>query len=286
MKVNTGDFDERNLAKLRAVIDAMDAAAGTDMRALTQRERKILDMWPRFEDGEPVMPGDQAMDGHGSERTINYITVTGNGNHIADDMLLDMVCRFDKRVKRPARSVLDADGVEIKVGDTVWFKGKPTEYKVTAVLDGTVYLTYKSRNGDNATATTLTRSLTHTSPKVLDADGVPIRKGDTVWHEDGSELLVIGFGDVQDGETMVLVDYVAGPTEWGDVRSHSLTHTRPDSWERLEQDAQKNACDYFGVECDSEAKCRMCPHFQDDRDCSLDMNADIVRRAKALAGVE
>lgn len=221
MKVNTGDFDERNLAKSRAVIDAMDAAAGT--RALTQRERKILDMWPKFDDGEPVMPGDHAMDGYGSERIINYITVTGYGNHIEEDMLLDMVCRFDERVKRPARSVLDADGVEIKVGDTVWFKGKTNEYKVDVVLDGIVYLTYKNRNGDNATATTLTRN---------------------------------------------------------------LTHTRPDSWERLEEDAQKNACDYFGVECDSEAKCRMCPHFQDDRDCSLDMNADIVRRAKALAGVE
>lgn len=60
--------------------------------------------------------------------------------------------------------------------------------------------------------------------------------------------------------------------------------TPPDSWERLEGDAQKNACDYFGVECDSEAKCRMCPHFQDDRDCSLDMNADIVRRAKRPRG--
>lgn len=56
VQVNTGDFDERNFAKSRAVIDAMDAAAGTDMRALTQRERKILDMWPRFEDtGETVM---------------------------------------------------------------------------------------------------------------------------------------------------------------------------------------------------------------------------------------
>lgn len=220
MKVNTGDFDERNLAKLRAVIDAMDAAAGTDMRALTQRERKILDMWPRFEDGEPVMPGDQAMDGHGSERTINYITVTGNGNHIADDMLLDMVCRFDKRVKRPARSVLDADGVEIKVGDTVWFKGKPTEYKVTAVLDGTVYLTYKSRNGDNATATTLTRSLTHTSPKVLDADGVPIRKGDTVWTLDGLEGVVT---KVEDGAA-----YIAYESDYAQLEEAvNLTHVKP-----------------------------------------------------------
>ena len=58
--MNTMDFDERNLAKSRAVIDAMDEAAGTDMRALTERERQILDMWPRFEDGEYVWFGDEA----------------------------------------------------------------------------------------------------------------------------------------------------------------------------------------------------------------------------------
>lgn len=101
----TKSFDERNLAKSRAVIDAMDASAGT--RALAERERKILDMWPRFEDGEPVMPGDQAMDGHGSERTINCITVTGNGNHIADDMLLDMNADIIRRAKKLAGVEVD-----------------------------------------------------------------------------------------------------------------------------------------------------------------------------------
>lgn len=151
----TKSFDERNLAKSRAAIDAMDAAAGT--RALTQRERKILDMWPRFEDGEPVMPGDQAMDGHGSERTINYITVTGDGNHIAEDMLLDMACRFDERVKRPEPEVLDADGVPIRKGDTVWTLDG-LEGVVTKVEDGAAYIAYESDYAQLEEAVNLTHA--------------------------------------------------------------------------------------------------------------------------------
>ena len=51
-------------------------------------------------------------------------------------------------------------------------------------------------------------------------------------------------------------------TEFRDA-ARRLTHTRPDSWERLEEDAELN--DETGL---------------------VGGNLDIVRRAKALAGVE
>lgn len=65
-------------------------------------------------------------------------------------------------------------------------------------------------------------------PEVLDADGAPIKVGDTVWHEaDGSELTVVGFRDEkEDGEVMVNVE-----GKWFCVRQFSLTHRKPDSWE-------------------------------------------------------
>lgn len=44
------EFDERNLAKSRAVCAAVAEEADTGKRRLTERERRILDMWPRFED--------------------------------------------------------------------------------------------------------------------------------------------------------------------------------------------------------------------------------------------
>ena len=187
----------------------------------TEREREILDMWPRFEGGEPVMIGD-GVDSLGGE--IIEVYIAGNAAAIWNNCGNHMHLSLGERVKRPARSVPDADGVEIRVGDTVW-------------------------------------------------------------HEDGTELVVIAFGDFQDGETMLDVEYVAGPTEWDEVRCLSVTHTRPDSWERLEEDAAKGLCEYFGFEgrrCDAGEGC---PAYERDS-CAVHKAEDIIRRAKALAGVE
>lgn len=177
------ESDERNLAKSRAVCTAMAEEADTGKRRLTERERRILDMWPRYEDGEPVMIGD-GVDGLGGE--IIEVYIAENAVAIWNNSANYMHLSPGERVKRPA-------------------------------------------------------------PEVLDADGVPIKVDDTVWHEDGSELHVIGFGGAQDGETMLVVEYVAGPTKWGEVRCLSVTHTRPDSWERLEEDAVKVVCEYAGA---------------------------------------
>lgn len=86
---------------------------------LTERERRILAMWPRYEDGEPVMPGDRVglVDGgdevlcqvHVGETGYSLYTETHDEWHDSGDV-----------VKRPAPKVLDADGVEIKVDDTVY----------------------------------------------------------------------------------------------------------------------------------------------------------------------
>lgn len=62
------------------------------------------------------------------------------------------------------------------------------------------------------------------------------------------------------------------------------TCTLPDSWERLEKDARKDACEYF---CRGDSsicnKCQSCPAYGDD--CGPAMAQDVFRRAKALAGV-
>lgn len=223
----TKDFDERNEKKSRSVCAAMAEAADTGKRALSEREKRILDMWPRYEDGEPVMPGDRVglVDGgdevlcqvHVGETGYSLYTETHDEWHDSGDV-----------VKRPA-------------------------------------------------------------PKVLDADGVPIRVGDTVWHEDGTMLMVDGFGGIEDGETIVNVHVIRGATPWREVRSLSLTHTRPDSWERLEEDAAKHPCDYAEVVKGSAFNdCGDCPWWGEcgGRSESEMMARDIIRRAKKLAGVE
>lgn len=67
-----------------------------------------------------------------------------------------------------------------------------------------------------------------------------------------------------------------------------LTHcTLPDSWERLEEDAANHPCEYFGM--DSTGSCDGCPAKSEDDKLSMRcrsvMTLDVVRRAKALAGV-
>ena len=61
--------------------------------------------------------------------------------------------------------------------------------------------------------------------------------------------------------------------------------TLPDSWERLEEDTSNGLCEYFGMG-DAE-DCKGCPAYgyRLSGGCSSVMARDIIRRAKALAGV-
>lgn len=116
------EFDERNFAKSRAVCTAMAEEADTGKRRLTERERRILDMWPRFEDtGDPVMIGDE-VDGLGGE--IIEVYIAENAAAIWNNYANHMHLSPGERVKRPAPKVLDADGVPIKVDDTVVARGR------------------------------------------------------------------------------------------------------------------------------------------------------------------
>lgn len=214
----TKEFDARNERKSRSVCAAMAEAADTGKRVLTEREREILDTWPKFEDGEPVMIGD-GVDGLGGE--IIEVYIAENAAAIWNNAANHMHLRPGERVKR-------------------------------------------------------------TAPKVLDADGVEINVGDTVWHHSGFAHGVVTSIDA--GSLMGTVCYVNGGAEFRDA-AKDLTHTRPDSWERLEEDAVKEPCLYFGFEdklCGDGAGCPA----NKLGNCSKLKASDIIRRAKKLAGVE
>ena len=112
------------------------------------------------------------------------------------------------------------------------------------------------------------------APVPRDADGkiVPL----------GTEKLY-----TDDGE-MVRVDSIChGARPWRVKRMQSdktywldsLHLHRPDSWERLEEDAAKGICDYF-----DHSSCLKCPGFNHaGHSCDKARAQDIVRRAKALA---
>lgn len=208
----TKEFDARNAEKSRAVCEAMAERADTGKRVLTERERRILDMLPRFEDGEPVMIGDE-VDGLGGEIIEVYIAedaadIWNNyGNH--------MNLSLGERVNRPAPKVLDADGVEIKVGDTVY-----------------------EPNGQSGIVTAV-----HPSTRSVDLR--------------------------QDGCDAYAMD------------TKRLTHTRPDSWDLLEMEAEsirKSIALHLG---DYSPSC-----YTRSGDSIQDRVLALVCRAKALAGAE
>lgn len=194
---------------------------------LAERETAILDMWPRFEDGEPVWFGDGAAVNVGNI-AIEAIEFTDGCAYVKDGACGDYntLVQVFKRVMRPTPEVLDADGVEIKVGDTV----------------------RSSMYGDN-------------------------------------DFTVSRFVKNCKGETFVMVEEM-----WSGLPPLTVTHARPDSWERLEEDAVKVVCEYAGAVPDEfgDYDCDTCRLF-DARGkliCEQQMALDIVRRAKAIAGVE
>lgn len=340
----TKDFDERNEKKSRSVCAAMAEAADTGKRALSEKERRILDMWPRFEDTEePVMIGDE-VDGLGGE--IIEVYIAENAAAIWNNYANHMHLSPGERVKRPAPKVLDADGVPIKVDDTVWHEDGSELHVIGFgdAQDGETMLAVEYAAGPTKWGEVRCLSVTHTrpapkaldadgmeikvgdriysietgnsytvrsingsgtiefngfndkgwSPKyfmhmqpTIDADGVLIKVGDTVWHHSGFAHGVVTSIDA--GSLMGTVRYVNGGVEFRDA-AKDLTHACPDSWERLEEDAVKVVCEYAGAVPDEfgDYDCDTCRLFdaRGNLICEQLMTREIVRRAKALAGVE
>ncbi len=171
--------------------------------------------WPRYEDGEPVRIGDciavEVHDDGGDparEYDVEFEKFDAAGVRIGSSRHSVMLLHGE-RVKRPATKALDADGVEINVGDTVWYK----------------------RRGDRLTV----RSI-----------------------GDGGNAVTCRYADI--GSSGVTAQGTWSPCE--------LTHEPPDSWERIEEDARVLAEELM---VGDEEYWRV---------------RDLVRRCRALAGVE
>lgn len=112
------------------------------------------------------------------------------------------------------------------------------------------------------------------TPKVLGADGAPIEVGDVVCFDGGcGRAYVVAKINANGGDHSV--DIVEAKDGWlmYSVNPENLTHERPDSWERIEEDAKLAPRAYL-------EKRGMNPE-KTERVAS--MMADLVRRAKALA---
>ena len=105
-----GKCHER-LVRIAALNKAVDEMRP---RLMPEGMEWLVEAWPRFEDDSPVRLLDD-FERYGEESGVSAVTMYVDGSFALN-------CRAyskGERVNRPAPKVLDADGEEIRVGDTV-----------------------------------------------------------------------------------------------------------------------------------------------------------------------
>ena len=167
------------------------------------------------------------------------------------------------------------DGGLVRIGDDVEYKDE-TMRVYLATLDSDGWALWCSREGiDGRLSGSYGERVKRPAPKVLDADGVTIKVGDTVYCDDDPDpwqVDLICAGSI--GYCTVRLKDSAGIYKSADAPR--LSHKKPeqtDSWKRIEDDAKLAPRDYL-------EKRGMNPE-KTERIAS--MMADLVRRAKALA---
>ena len=303
----------------------------------------LVEAWPRFEDGELVRFSDDFKQ-YEYEGSVSIVTMYPDGGFALN--LRDYP--KGERVRRPAPKALDADGAEIRVGDTVWNTKTGAEYRVLSLpdIDKVAWVTTKTNQADSLFIDLAV--LTHRAP-VLAADGKPLREGETVWDVDDAhgythtvvsvELDKLGHVKttseqprparnsihpsrlthrppvfdadgvpVREGDTVysteIGVDFTAidvNPesgdvhVRWGydfedktgTIAANLLTHERPDSWERLGEDVDALAEAEINGEGSYNAANDYCTrHVLKDGTVWVLVAQDLVRRARALAEKE
>ena len=252
-----------------------------DMADRDEVERRLLARlmpegmeWPRYESGEPVGFGDEVS----RLGEVFSISLYCDGSFALNFRAYSK----GERVRLSAPKVLDADGVEIRVGDTVWHIRTGDEYSVIGVPSESVINVSRQLDGRDIHGIVSPYSLTHRAP-VLAADGKPLREGEHVYHvETGAELVVKELPKPGEYQAVVVFALPASPaSHLTSFDPDQLTHERPvaDTWERLEEDAEKDPCGYFGF--DGEEICGKCP--VSGKNCEQTMARDLVRRCRALA---
>lgn len=217
--------------------------------------------WPRYEDGEPVELGGEFENAKGNASTLRTVLIKDLRDVLGGDIFWRLgkganavELKNGERVKRPAPKVLDADGVPIHEGDTVYIIETGEPVTVNCVEGGNPWF------GTTAGTIRHCSKFTHRAP-VFAADGVPIKAGDEVWTLDGGGPYTVTEPDPEHMHARVTCNTHDGKLDWGFEAAH-ITHTKPepDSWERIEQEIERGKT-YTDV-------------------CVL----SIVRRCKRLAG--
>ena len=205
--------------------------------------------------------------------------------------------RFDRWLERCfIQRPLDENGEPVRFGDRDidWeslgeYRDQGIQWDVSAVdARGHILATTADPYKIVAVAKTGERGrVKRTAPEVLGADGLPVVAGETVypisgdWIGDPLEVASID----RDGSVRVSLPEGKG---WTCYLADRLTHTPPDTQERIDEDARKSTLEYWGC---GDAGCGHCPakiegkiprdRF-DARNCEKAMLLDLLRRQREL----
>ena len=195
--------------------------------------------WPRYAGGSPVEIGDDVVGPYYGERIhVDEVVFHANGFTLRSKGGDGKWYESDDRFERPA--VLASDGEPLEVGQTVW-DTNGDELVIGAIEDGGNTVTCRYADvGDGIPVHGMwsPSDLTHQRP-VLDADGVPIKVGDTVWHKGtGEKYRVFRFSAIE--------NCVWGENDLGSflLNCSMFAHTKPepDSWSSVWADVS-NGCE-------------------------------------------
>ena len=160
----------------------------------------------------------------------------------------------------------DADGEPIRVGDVLYSSGN--ECRVVSITVKSNEACVGVHTDEGAFLPSVNpKYLSRKKPEVLDADGAPIKVGDTVYCNGEDKPLMVSH--IVDSTKVALI---ADRVSYFMANPSRLSHECPDSWERLEEDANLGCRDY----CE---KHRL-------EECDYNMRVHILARAKKLAGIE
>ena len=184
---------------------------------------------------------------------------------------------------------LDADGVPIRIGDVLYSSGNECRVvSITVKADEACVGVHTDEGAFLPSVNPKYLSRKNPEPlesEVLDADGVPIEVGDTVYCDDDPEQLIV---DSFDDPGCVYLTLAKSPNGiLYTIEPSRLSHECPDSWEKLEEDARKTSCDYASAPLDANGltTCDGC-RFEKCGPCHIEKVIDMLERAKKLAGIE
>ena len=182
-----------------------------------------------------------------SDEIRNDFLCNDDVGEVAYRQLLCIADRIDREMMELPK---DADGVPIRIGDVLYSSGNECRVvSITVKADEACVGVHTDEGAflPSVNPKYLSRKNTEPlEPEVLDADGVPIEVGDTVYCDDDPEQLIV---DSFNGAGCIFVTLAKRPDGiLYTVEPSRLSHEFHDSWERIadELEGAGDWCDQNG----------------------------------------